>query len=177
MSSSTILILGGNSIEHKEWIKTLKTEFNEFSDNFILHRYKHWYCEEEMIDFYFELEQMRKYDDYKHLIIIAKSVGAILAIKAIQNNILNPEKCVFMGFPLDWAYKNYLNIDSWSAYFSTPTLIFQNTKDPYCSFPKLQEYIECQEMQNIEFFTFENSTHNYINYEKMREVVRDFLNK
>ncbi|MFT4244852.1 MAG: hypothetical protein ACMXYB_05355 [Candidatus Woesearchaeota archaeon] len=177
---TTVIILGGNSPSHREWNKSLKESlkniFNTDEEYEILsYSYKHWTQGGDFIDFAFEYNEIKKmYSQNESVIIVAKSVGTLLAFKLIYDNIILPKFCVFMGVPINWAYEYNFKIDIWSKRFGVPTLFLQNSQDPFCSSQMLEEYLEVQKVSNCKLITFKNSTHKYENFEELSKKITTF---
>lgn len=153
----------------------LKEELSTIFPTITIQCYEHWFDNRDIIDFDFELEQLKEFSKNKSSVIIAKLVGVLLTIKAIQDNIIHPKSCVFLGTPLIWAYENNFRIDVWSKKLKTPTLFIQNSKDPLCSSKNLKEYLEDQQIMNYQFQKLEGETHDYVDFEKMKKLIKDFL--
>ncbi len=89
MKNKNILILGGNTSNNLEWIKKFTKDFQK--DNKVKNiKYNHWNTDKEL-DFELEtnkvLNELKEFNTYS---IIAKSVGSIITLKAIKNNLIKP---------------------------------------------------------------------------------------
>lgn len=178
---NTIILLGGNSYEHKEWLtylkKSLKKIFNDRDGEYeiLSYSYKHWILGDDLIDFTYEYNQIKKmYSGNKSVIFIAKSVGTLLAFKLIYDEVINPQYCVFMGVPINWAYDYNFKIDNWSRNFNIPTLFLQNSQDPHYSSDMLKQYLDIQNISNFKYITFKNSTHKYEEFDEINKEIVTF---
>ncbi|MEY3784237.1 MAG: hypothetical protein RLZZ230_559 [Candidatus Parcubacteria bacterium] len=174
-----LLILPGNSPRNQAWGEACAEFFAEQFDEIYLQLYDHWETGEEVINVPTELDKIlatvEEGDPNDEWYICAKSVGALVALIAVQEEIINPIKCIFWGMPLDGAAEE-LFADDWSALadFAVPTLVFHNDSDPIadCDFTehKLKEL-----GQDIAFKKFSGDTHDYLNFATCQPDIEDFL--
>jgi len=176
-----VISLAGNHISSKDWLEKCKVELKEVLPNNKLHYYKHWKENQPVIDFDYEIQQVKKEVEEltksnKKLIIFAKSVGAVLAMKMIKDNMIKPEKCIFLGIPLSWALKNNFDINEWIKDYSVPTLFIQNNKDPFCSYQELNNYLKEKNVQNFTLIESQGENHDYEDYNLIKENISCHLN-
>lgn len=150
------LFLGGNSIKNREWIKKLADEFNNPK---IILEYLHWEKENENISFEAELKRLEKLGTGKYT-IVAKSAGCVLALEAIERNIIDVEKCFLIGVSFhllkrvgDGEYNNIL-LES-----KIPITFIQKLNDPHIGYEELKKI-----MGNI------NSNNKCVLYDKSPEA-------
>lgn len=173
-----LILLSGNSKRNKGWIEKVESELNNLFDKTHIQYYKHWEEGKEIIDFDYELSKLIKYlKDKKDYIILAKSIGTALTVKAIKDEKINPEKCIFLGVPLVWAKEHNFDLDSWIEEFRTPTLFIQNRNDPLTNSKDLKNLLEEKSIKNYEFIELEGNTHDYNDIGKIKELVMEFLEK
>jgi len=174
-----LLILPGNSPRNQAWGEACADFFGDQFDEIYLQLYDHWETGEEVIDVPTELDkilEMIEGDEAdSQWYICAKSVGSLVALIAVQEDIINPVKCIFFGMPLDGAAEE-LFAEDWSALadFAIPTLVFHNDADPIadCDFTA-QKLTELG--QNITFKKLSDDTHDYLNFELYQVDIADFL--
>ncbi len=171
-----VISLAGNHISSKDWLEKCKIELKDIFPNNTLHYYKHWTENQPVIDFDYEIEALRKEINLlikpdKKLVVFAKSVGTLLIMKMIKDNLIHPEKCIFLGIPLHWALKYNFNIDEWIKDYSTPTLFMQNNKDPFCSSEELKNYLKEKNVQNSTLVESNGENHDYEDYDLIKESI------
>ena len=97
-----LILLSGNSKSNRKWIFDIDSRVSSAFKNTYVQDYSHWKKDNSEIDLKFELSQLKKVNKYglNPYIIFAKSIGTILSLKAINENILKPTACLFVGFPM-----------------------------------------------------------------------------
>lgn len=171
-----LILLGGNSIDNKKWIKEVEQHLRPLFETTRIVYYEHWETGGLMINLDKEeeklIETVRGLDKY---MIFAKSAGSLVTIKAIYENKILPEKCIFVGLPLKWAKKNNFNIDLWLKNYSVPTVIIQNTDDPLASSQEVQSFLKQENTINIGLKEFPGNTHDYNKLDLIYSLTEDLL--
>jgi len=173
-----LLLLGGNSSSHKDWIIKIEKALKEYFDTSHVHSYKHWETGEDLIKIENEVEDLLSHIkdvDDKEYIIFAKSIGAVLAVKAISDNRLAPIKCIFAGFPVNFARENGFDIDSWMKNYKTPTLFFQKSEDPMFSYNELLAWLTLEGVENYKTIQFPGKDHHYEDIDSIKTEVANFI--
>ena len=154
------MFLPGNSASNKEWIDRLALEFDEPKE--VLY-YNHWSENKKDLDFNTELRILSTLpkEDY---IVIAKSAGCVLALKAVEEGILRVRKCFFIGFPILYISKLDINIESLLDN-DIETIFIQKSKDYQIGFDDLKKQIS-KVKKNSRFILYErggepNDNHHY----------------
>lgn len=169
------IYLPGNGPSNKDWIESVKKEFDTFSSGQILY-YQHWQTGGDLIDFDLETQRLLKLiSDKKDYFIFAKSAGTFLATKAISQNLIHPKKCIFLGTPLFRGQENNFPYPTWFDHFSTPTLFLQHTQDPLASFLDLQKFISTQNITNSQLIDLPGDSHHYPELPQIKPLVQNFL--
>lgn len=174
-----LLILPGNSSRNRTWGEECAEFFAEQFDEIYLQLYDHWETGEEWMDVVSETEKIANTvtgcDDDGEWYVCAKSMGSVLALMAIQADVIEPEKCVFFGMPLDKAENKFFKGD-WSSLidYRVPTLVFHHNHDPVanCDFTA-QKLMELG--QNITFRKLPGNNHDYIDFAVYQVEIEDFL--
>lgn len=170
-----LLVLAGNSVRNRAWGEACVQKFEDQFDLTFFPQYKHWESGEPQLDFETELELLRKMtegvDKNTEWYIFAKSIGTILAMKAVQQKIIVPTKCVFFGLPLavardgDWSFLSE---------FNSPTLAYHNDHDPVadyaCAVSKLKAVAS-----KINLKTLSGSTHDYLDFADYESDINNFI--
>lgn len=168
-----IILFPGNSLNNKKWSE----DFREYllTQNYQVFNieYDHWQKQGTEIDINLELEKIRKLaqkidSDY---ILIAKSIGSILSLIALQEKILNPSKIIILGFPLRLIKNQIITALDCTAEkllknVNVQTFFFQNEHDPVTSYKSLQEYLNLINNLNFEIIMTDGDTHNYNEFNK-----------
>jgi len=171
-----VVLLGGNSPKNENWLKDLRKELKILFSDIYLHKYSHWQTGQEVIDLDKELEKLSKeLKDQKNYIIIAKSAGAILALKGIKEKILTPKACIFMGTAIIWAKYQGHKIEKWLKGYFVPTLFILNSKDPAISPEDLMGTLEKQKVSNYKMKILLAKGHDYLDFKKIYKSTKDFI--
>lgn len=173
-----LLILPGNSPRNQAWGEAAAEFFSEQFDEIYLQLYNHWETGEAVIDVPDELDKIiatvegGQADDEWY--ICAKSVGALVALIAVQEEIIQPIKCIFFGMPLDMAGEELFK-DDWSALtdFAVPALVFHNDNDPVANFAFTKAKIEAVG-QDFVFKPLKGDTHDYLDFATYEEEIKNF---
>ncbi len=167
-----IVILPGNHIINRKWVNSidgpLKKRFEKVS---VLH-YAHWGEKEVLVNLEKEINNIPNDE-----VILAKSVGTILALKAVYEKKISPLKCIFIGTPIDWAEKNNMDPKKYLDNFVVPTLFIQNSKDPTCTSNDLKELLMKKNVKNYSLYEFEEESHDYENFDKIVTLIGEFVKK
>lgn len=105
------LILAGENPQNQRWLDEFAEFFSE--KDIIKHQYKHWTGKErEPLNIENELSNIQE----NYMIdgiteVIAKSAGTMVALYAIEQKILLPERCILLGVPLYWIKKRNMGAD------------------------------------------------------------------
>lgn len=173
-----LLILPGNSPRNQAWGEAAAKFFDGQFDEIYLQFYNHWETGEALIDVPDELDKILAYTDQSEAddewYICAKSVGSLVALIAVQEELIKPIKCIFFGMPLDTAAEELFK-DDWSALtdFAVPTLVFHNDNDPVASFEFTKKEIADLGPDFI-FKALSGDTHDYLDFSVYAPQIKDF---
>ena len=173
------LILGGNSPHNKEWVQQVKAALTPLFTSIATHDYAHWASAGSTIDFEHELRavqrEIRALDDY---VVFAKSAGVLLCLKGMAENIIRPEKVIFLGTPLNFVKQQAMEheFENWLEKVTEPMLVIQNAHDPVASAAELDRYLKTIVSPSlITFAELPGETHDYIDFPKLYELTRGFI--
>jgi len=171
-----IIYLAGNSLNNKDWIEKVKSEFDRFSTGEILY-YNHWANENKFIDFEIESQKLTKLvKDQNDYCVFAKSVGTILVLKTIYEKTFNPQKAILCGHPYLLAKEAKLPINDYLKSLLIPTTFVQNEFDPLYSYSQLKTTLEKYSPNSYSLIKNANiDTHSYDNYKKLVSLTKDFF--
>ena len=172
------LILGGDNKKNAQWIEQISLAIGHLFDDCVKMQYEHWNTENAHIDFNIEtarLEQIRMNYEAEDVVIVAKSAGVVLGLKAIAKEVIRPKKCVFIGTPigLDWIDK-VVDVKQLINNNDYQTLYIQNSKDPITSFKTIKKTLLNNSIKS-QLICIESNTHEYENYKKIINHMKDFF--
>lgn len=161
------LILGGNSPRHREWIREVARHLEPVVDEAYPHDYQSWQHGGET-DVAYEIEaaaQMVEHlDEY---IIVAKSIGTIIAVNGIANGAFKARKCLLLGMPLSIAAENFPDLGL--SLERVPRASFmQNQFDPYGSATDLTDYVTShQPRKYVIEVNPDDHSHDYLDFQQI----------
>lgn len=172
MNMKNVIILGGNSPNNINWIKsmekTYKTDYNVSTLSF-----DNWQ-DNTMINFNRESKKLVSLcEEKENYIIIAKSAGAISVAQAIKSKRIKPKLLIVMGFPLQFSLDNNINIKSLFNDISKvcKILVIQQKYDPQGNAKKISELLD----KNILIKIINGNNHVYANFNLIKEQVDSFI--
>lgn len=158
-----LLMLPGNSPSNKEWTRKLSELFRPHFTKIKIIEYESWRDNDfsRVINLEQELakvsEAVRKWDQY---CVFAKSVGTALCVKAVHDKVLKPQKCVFVGIPLNWLSSNNIPVENWIDKYNIPTMVIQQRNDPFAGSDTVGEFLK--DLSTIkEYIVVEGNDHKY----------------
>lgn len=170
-----LLILPGNSPSNKDWTRDLSELFlSHFSEVKII-EYESWRDNDfsRVIDLEQELAKVSEaIKDWDQYCVFAKSVGIALCMKAVHDKVLKPQKCVFVGIPLDWLSTNNIAVADWVSTYNIPTMVIQQKDDPFSSSDTVGEFLEDIPTIN-QYVVVEGNDHKY---QQVDEIAARSLN-
>lgn len=167
-----ILILGGNSQRHYDWIRELGAYMEHHGHTVRLHDYRHWSTGEQAANIDGELERLSaEVADMNNYVVIAKSIGTVIAALGVARGILRPTRCVLLGIPLDGIAGRMPDFLP-SLTTLPPTVIVQNEHDPYGVAGDVEAKVDAARMTNMRFVTVpDNDTHDYTDFARIEEYL------
>ncbi|GIW67049.1 MAG: hypothetical protein KatS3mg095_0947 [Candidatus Parcubacteria bacterium] len=178
-----IIILPGNSSENRVWAQNLKKELQTKFNDIIIQEYEHWKTKEPLINLNQELEKLKNLiaqirSDY---IIIGKSAGVILALKAIYEIRITPKLCIFLGSAINWAKDNRVVgealLKDWLKEYKITTLFIQKSKDPAINVDELKKLLNENKVKNYEIYEISGEDHEYNDFQLLGEIIVKFIEK
>ena len=173
-----VLVLPGNSVKNRAWGVACREYVQEMFDSVYVLQYTHWETGEPEIDLEEELEKIRTVvteadgDVVWH--IFAKSIGSVLALKAVEQGVIKPERCVFFGMSLEIAKAKFGEDWSYLSRYDLPALAFHNDADPVADYAytksKIAEYAP-----SVTFKTLQGDTHDYLDFSEYELEITRFL--
>ena len=169
-----IIILAGNSHENYTWAQKIKATLGNFA-KITIQDYDHWKSSNKFINMPEEKKKLIEIaSGLENYVILAKSIGVILAIQSIYEQNIKPSKCIFAGMAFNWAKENNYPIDQWLGSYSIETLFIQNENDPAISFEDLRCVINKNNTVNYQLIKLLGDNHKY-NADTIAELTKQFL--
>lgn len=171
-----LLLLPGNSPDHKTWIHELEELFEPSFKEAIAIEYENWKSlHARVVDLDTEIEKIKKITGgWSEYCIFAKSVGVALTLKAIREGVLRPSKCVFVGTPVLWTRENNIDLDSWILGFSIPALFIQQELDPCMPSSELKRFLVDKKVSNFKYLEVSGDDHKYENTKQLVSSTVEF---
>lgn len=167
-----VLILGGNSKRHYDWIRQLDSALDSYGHGVVLHDYIHWSNDRPAADIEQEIIAIQEaVDGIEDYVIVAKSIGTVIATLAIARGILAPYRVVFLGVP-------YQGIAGEVAEFTPSlkrlpfTVFIQNQYDPYGNAEGLKDILKDNHPSEFKIVVVDgNTTHDYLDFELINKEL------
>ncbi len=164
------LLLPGNSPRHAEWIEKLKQAISPYFQHVETQHYRHWHTNTEKADIDYEIKIAKnKMKQYGPFIIIAKSIGTVIAVRGVASGELIPEKLILLGVPIKSDVpKNLFN--NWLSKVTIPMTFAQNAHDPLGSFDNLKANLTIMN-NTASFIKLSGTTHDYIDFDAIAKLI------
>lgn len=168
-----LILLPGSSVHNKEWIEKVEVALRPYFESTKMQSYRHW-AEGGDNDVDQEINALTNIAvSLKDYAIFAKSLGVVLAVKALKEGRIKPRKSVFLGTPISWAAeKQYIEL---FRNYNVPTLFIQEESDPYASYKELAAFLEESHVQNYQTAQIPGNDHDYKDIGKIKLLVHDFI--
>jgi predicted alpha/beta hydrolase family esterase len=173
-----LIILPGNSKEFNEqWLYDSEEAYKDLFESTTTHVYESWKTGDEIADVKVEADKLTKEaekleGDY---VILAKSIGTIATVTAIGLGQISPKKCIFVGCPWGSFSERQGEFESLISKFKVPTLFIQQTDDMFFKYAELEKVIKEAGLENYNLIEIEGNNHAYDNYDKIKQMVKEFL--
>jgi hypothetical protein len=173
-----LIILPGNSKEYNEqWLYDSEKAYKDLFESTTTHVYESWKTGKETADVKKEAEKLVA--EAKKLkgayVVLAKSIGTIITVKAVGEGKISPEKCVFVGCPWGSFANEQGDFSDLIAKYKVPTLFIQQTDDMFFKFAELENVIEKYNIENYDLMEIEGNNHAYDNYDDIKQWMKDFI--
>lgn len=158
-----VLILGGQSARHEAWVRQVQAALQPHFERAVILDYRHWREGGDM-DIAYEMAQAAQLAaDLDEYVVVAKSIGTVVATLDIATGQLHPARCVFLGFPLRSVVQSMPAMQP--AFASLPPVVFvQNEHDPLGDAAAVQPFVAASNAPAASFVTIPGSTHDYLDF-------------
>ena len=159
-----IVILGGNSQRHYDWIRKLGGYLETQGHQIILHDYEHWATGASTANIEGELARLAgrvaDQDDYA---VIGKSIGTVITALGVARGVLHPSRCVLMGIPYQGIAGATPDFEQ-SLEQLPKTVILQNEHDPLGSAEMVSLRLGMVKNDTLTLVVTPGDTHDYIDF-------------
>lgn len=166
-----IVVLGGNSQRHQQWIRDLGGALEPIANKVIIHDYKSW---EDGTDTDVEYEMSAiapKIAELDDVVIVAKSIGTIVTTLGIASGAFNSTRCILLGLPLSMVHKYFPDLGESFAQLPNVTLV-QNETDPYGSVADVEAFVKANAPKNCTLISIpSNETHDYLDFDQIKSLL------
>ncbi len=168
-----LILLGGQSILNKSWITEISNSLNDAFEQRVILDYQHWQKGQESMNLDIEINNLETLtQDLPDYGVFAKSLGAILALRAISDGVIKPKFLVICGLAYRMAEMLELPINEWLRDNELPTLIIQKDQDPAIAGLDLKNIISKLNMTNYKVDVILGDNHQY---EDIRHIKKSLL--
>ena len=166
-----IIILPGNSPAHQRWLNDAARALEPFFDEIYPIAYRHWTTGAPEVDETYEIELLRTLDvTTADVAVLAKSVGTVIATRAIAENILRPRETVFLGVPITNPLFG-TSLEEYGVQTIVPLTIVQNDRDPYGSYADIVAFLARIGASQARCVKTLGATHDYEDYTMYGELL------
>ncbi len=171
-----IVIVPGNSPKNKEWTEKIEKflRLNKKHDVLSI-KYSHWDSGENIINIKEEAVKLGALLSLsEEYLIVAKSAGILVSMRALLSGRINPKSFIFLGLPLGWAIEKEIDINLMFNKFSSSALIIQNDKDPVAPATEVRKFLKkLKTPKDIRLIEISGDTHDYDNF----RLISSFIDK
>lgn len=170
-----LVILPGNSASNKVWNEIMSDAFADMFPKRYAHSYAHWKSGKNIIDIDAEADALVSHVGTEEIVILGKSIGAVLAIKCVAKNYVHPKKCVLMGLPIEWAREHGMPPETWMDAFNVPTLFIQNDNDPVAPCSDTKYFLKRYASKQFSTVIIEGTDHKYNDVPAIKTAAGKFF--
>lgn len=166
-----VLILGGNSIRHKQWVRDAQAALAPYFDEVRFADYKHWETGDELADVPYEINAAHAlvtgWDDYA---VVGKSVGTIIAALGHAKGALKAKRYILLGIPYSGVAGTAPEFEP-SLRTLPSTVVLQNTNDPYGSAGDVRARLDKLALPSLRLIETPGDTHDYLDFELIKNLL------
>lgn len=136
-------------------------------------KYDNWY-NNERINLDKEIKKLIAKVESKNIkIVVAKSIGMLLATKIITQNIIKPKLIIYMGYPFNFFEEEKINIldEILELRKNFKILFIQQTKDPQCHAESLKKITN----NVIPIISINGNDHSYNKFITIKKYIDEFV--
>lgn len=178
-----ILLLGGNSVQNKSWVEDIAKVIPDLFDEVAVQDYYHWRSGEDYIDLDKEIDQLVSITkDWSEYIAFAKSIGTILALRAISEGKISPKKLIFFGFPYIHSKEKGYEVDKYLEQLNIPAFFIQKSEDGAIHYDDLEKLIKEKVSDKYKLLKYHrngepDNEHHYADIEYIRSLLKEWIDE
>lgn len=164
----------GNSLRNRDWANEARDKLGKNFERFEIINYLHWDSGEQWIDLDSELSKLTELPNgLGEYGMFAKSIGTVLAARAIEQQILSPKFLLLCGLPMGYINDKYRSFANVISRANIPTSIIQNDQDPVGSSQEVLDYLgnSFERHPNFSFKVTHANSHEYLEYMLLEEEL------
>lgn len=166
------LIFGGMSPRHQAWVREVSAALQSDFDEVRLLDYRHWDSQNSAMDMEYEIaEAVRLAEGLTDYVVVAKSIGSVLASLATARGLLVPRHCLFMGFPLRVVLEEFPETAKALPHLP-PTIFLHNESDPLGTSEAVRAYVAEHAPRQYALQTLPGDTHDYVDFELIARLAQ-----
>ena len=168
-----VLVLGGNNPRHAEWVRELGAALTKTGHTVFLHDYAHWKSGAALADIDTEIGRIsKKLHGKRDFVIVAKSIGTVIATLGLARGAFRAISCVLLGVPHNGIAAEIKDFAPGLSSLPKTTFI-QNEYDPCGSAVGLDALLEQSYLMVYDLeVVFDNHTHDYFDFNLIARAIR-----
>ncbi len=168
-----VLVLPGFNIKNKEWAQEVVEALKPLANNIQYFSWPHWQSDSVKSGWADTVAEEISKNLSQHTVIIAKSIGTLVAAKVAKMSPSNISKIILCGVPTnDLTTVDLKQYQSLSVFNSQNIICFQNNRDPHGSSQQIQQFFASINL-NIQIVSKDRSDHDYPYFEDYLAFIQD----
>lgn len=176
------VILGGEKPRNEEWANRVVESTKWLFAPREVFRYLNWQEEQSRakIDVIGEVARLKEHlaaeeDQY---VVIAKSAGCWVLLKALQDQAIVPARVILMGLPVDFKHDQIASTDALIQGYAGPPALFIQQKgegDPANGSVALRQLVEDSQLENARVIGIPGEDHHYNRLDTVTSLISVWL--
>jgi predicted alpha/beta-hydrolase family hydrolase len=167
------VVLGGMSSRHREWVLQVAEALGPEYEIVRSLNYRHWEHPGSEMDIEYEIARLAELaQGLAEYVVVAKSIGTVVATIATMRGLLRPKRCLFMGFPLKVVMAELPEVASALPLLPLTTFL-HNEHDPLGGAEAVLAYIVAHAPEAYTLQTLPGSTHDYVNFDLIKQLATE----
>jgi hypothetical protein len=178
-----IVLLGGNAVINKEWVEEIAKNVVDLFEKAIVQDFYHWQSGEEDIDPDREVKQLESITkDWKEYIVLAKSAGTLVTLKALYEKRISPRSLIFFGFPYAWSKEKGWDTDKYLEDLKIPVFFIQKSEDWAMRYDDLEPLVKEKVKSKYRLLKYHrdgepDDIHHYADIKYIRSLLKEWINE
>lgn len=162
-----ILVLPGIDPQTERWAKQLVAELGAAGQGATVQRYLHWQSNDTQVQREAEIDRLK---GCTMELLIGKSLGVGLGLRASIKGFINPARAIFIGTPLTSLIKQGHDLQEMVQKASIPALFIQQKSDPLGGSASLREALPHRQIVEVP-----GSDHQYGDIRLLASHIQNWL--